>query len=129
MPSRPALVTIASGDRPVSKSSRVVTAPRRTLTSAENSVLGHEPDGGGPRLELRRLDRAHAERGAGGALVARQQGVEDVVDERGDHDLVDWLQGHRVDRRPRGGTRDGHGDLPRIVRCFAHRSCSSLGRR
>ena len=114
MPSRSALVTIASGDSPVSNSRVVVLAPRRTLTSAEKPCSAIIPTvvdpvsncGAGVRPTLNGCPR--------GAFVAGQQGVEHVVHQRRDHDFVDGLQRDRVDRGSGRGTRDGHRDLPRV---------------
>jgi hypothetical protein len=50
-PRRSALVTMACGDRRVSKSTEVVVPPRRTVTSGE-AVFGDQPDLGGPRFDL-----------------------------------------------------------------------------
>src|SRR4051794_11553825 len=125
-PNRPALVTIAPGDNPVSKSNVVVDVPRRTVTSAakpcsatsptavapprpghhpgaknnggrrppppnraqrREAVLGDQPDGRRPALELRCRHRPHAEGNPPGPVVVRKQRVERVVDQRGDRDL------------------------------------------
>jgi hypothetical protein len=48
------------------------------------AVLGHRPDVGTPRLELGRLGGSGCQRRSGDGVVAGEQGVVDVVDQRGD---------------------------------------------
>ena len=90
------------------------------------SVLGQQPDRRDPVLELRRLGHAGAEGCSRAAFIVRQQAVVHVVDEGGDHDLVDRLQRYRVDGRPGGGARDGPGDLSAIRWRVTHQELLSL---
>ena len=69
------------------------------------AVLGHQSDRRKTAVELRRAGHSHSKRCPGRAIIARQEGVVDVVDQRRDHDLVDRDQGDRVGGRP--GARRG----------------------
>ena len=114
MPSRLALVTIASGDSPVSNSRVVVLVPRRTLTSAEKPCSAIIPTVVDPVSNCGACVRP-AVRGARvvrSSLVSRPSNtlstsVVITISSTGS-------QRDRIDRGSGRGTRDGHRDLPRV---------------
>jgi hypothetical protein len=89
---------------------------RRGVAAADGdqrgkAVLGHQPDVGTSWLELGRLGGPGCERRSGDGVVAGEQGVVDVVDQRGDDDVVHRLQCDRVGRAARDRVRHRGADV------------------
>jgi hypothetical protein len=83
-------------------------------------VLGHQPDVGTPRLEPGRLGGSGCQRRSGDGVVASEQGIVDVVNQRGDDDVVHRLQCDRVGRTARDRVRHRGADVVGGGRFLAH---------
>jgi hypothetical protein len=101
---------VGVGDHRIRGQAGVEQHRRRGVAAADGdqrgeAVLGHQPDVGTPRFELGRLGGSGCERRPGDCVVAGEQGVVDVVDQRGDEDVVHWLECDRVGRAARDRVR------------------------
>ena len=107
---------VGVGDHRIRGQPGVEQHGRRGVAAADGdqrgeAVLGHQPDVGKPRLELGRLGSSGCQRRSGDGVVAGEQGVVDVVDQRGDDDIVHRLQCDRVGRAAHDRVRHRGADV------------------
>ncbi len=107
MPSRSALVTMASGKSPVSNRTEVVVPPVRTLTSAEKPCSAIRPTWVVPHSNCGCLRGTGCEESSADPLPPAQESVVDVVHQGGHHDLVYRLERDGADSTFKGRVRRG----------------------